>query len=132
VAPITAYHHLSLSVTDLDRSVRWYTGVLGFVVTDELEGAGFRRARLRHPDAAGLIMTLTCHADAWGEPFDERRTGLDHLAFRLPTVEDVAALGRRLAAVGAERSEVTVNDSGARLAFRDPDRIQLEVFAEGP
>jgi catechol 2,3-dioxygenase-like lactoylglutathione lyase family enzyme len=40
---------LSFSVTDLERSMRWYGDVLGAVVEAEIQGDGFRRVRLRAP-----------------------------------------------------------------------------------
>ena len=127
MAEITGYHHLSFTVTDLARSTAWYVEVLGFAVIAELEGPAFRRNRLRHP-AGGIVLTLTQHAAGSGDRFDERRTGLDHLAFQLSGPAAVEALIRRLAERGVEHSPTTP-DGGPRVFFRDPDNIQLEAFA---
>lgn len=127
MADVTGYHHLSFTVTDLARSTAWYTDVLGFVVLAELEGPVFRRNRLRHP-TGGIVLTLTQHEAGSGDRFDERRTGLDHVAFQLAGPDSVEALVRRLAERGLEHSPIS-GDGGPRVFFRDPDNIQLEAFA---
>ena len=131
MADISGYHHLGFTVTDLARSTAWYTEVLGFAVVAELEGARFRRNRLRHP-AGGIILTLTQHAAGAGDRFDERRTGLDHVAFQLASPAAVDALVRRFRDLGVEHSEHDRGDGGPRVFFRDPDNIQLEAFAPRP
>ncbi|MFP5369689.1 MAG: VOC family protein [Actinomycetes bacterium] len=128
MADISGYHHLSFTVTDLARSTAWYTDVLGFAVVTEVEGAGLRRNRLRHP-AGGIILTLTEHEAGSGDRFDERPTGLDHLAFQLGSPAAVEALVRRFRELGVEHSEHDPGGGGPRVFFRDPDNIQLEAFA---
>ena len=130
---ISGYSHLSFSVTDVAASAAWYGEVLGFAVTAELEGGRFRRTRMRHPEA-GITLTLTEHRAGAGEPFDEQRTGLDHVAFAVPTVTDIEAFKRRFEQLGVHHSDVRAvgNDGrGAAITLRDPDNIQLEVFAQG-
>ena len=129
---IAGYSHLSFSVTDLARSTEWYREVLGFSLDSEVKGNGFRRNRLRHPDAR-ITLTLTEHEAGSGDPFDERRTGMDHVAFAVPTMEDVLGFKERFEANGVEHSEIraTVSGAGGAITFRDPDNIQLEVFAAG-
>lgn len=128
---ISAFHHLSLTVTDLARSTRWYTEVLGFGLHSEVQGETFQRNRLRHPDA-GITVTLTRHDRATSEPFDETRTGLDHVAFLVPTVAEIAEWKARFEEHGVVHSEVSERPgSVATIAFRDPDNIQLEVMAIG-
>ncbi|MEJ7844212.1 MAG: VOC family protein [Acidimicrobiales bacterium] len=134
--PILGYHHLSLSVTDVDRSVAWYHQALGLETHSVVEGAGFRRTRLRSP-GAGVILTLTGHDGRSGaEPFDERRVGMDHVSFRVAGVDEVDALKRRFEELGIEHSEIKASSGGtAMITLRDPDNIQLEVFggpAPGP
>jgi catechol 2,3-dioxygenase-like lactoylglutathione lyase family enzyme len=54
---LAGYSHLSLSVTDLDKSTEWYRALLGFTLDSEVKGDGFRRNRLRHPDA-GITLEI--------------------------------------------------------------------------
>ena len=127
MAEILGFQHLSLSVNDLGRSTQWYHETLGLDVGAEFDGNGFRRARLRAPNS-GVTLTLTCHRRESGEPFDERRAGLDHVAFRVGGVEDVYELKRRFEELKVNHSEVKTSGDAATITLRDPDNIQLEVF----
>lgn len=132
---IVGYHHLSLTVTDLERSTRWYGDVLGFTVQDEgIKGASFRRTRLRHGnDTEGsIILTLTQHDDGSGDRFSEVRTGMDHVALRVRNRDDLDELLRRLDERGTGHSELKSTGPGnAMVTLRDPDNIQLELFVAG-
>ncbi len=80
-----------------------------------------------------MTLTLTCHDRGSAGFFSELRTGTDHVAFLVPTVEDVEAWRRRFDELGVTHSEIkaTATGSGALVTLRDPDNIQLEVFAPG-
>jgi len=97
-----------------------------------VKGDTFRRNRLRHPDA-GITLTLTAHDGAAGDRFDERRTGMDHVSFAVPTMEALLEFKERFAEEGVDHSEIrpTASGAGGMITFRDPDNIQLEVFAAG-
>lgn len=129
---LAGYSHLSLTVTDLDKSTRWYTELLGFSLDSDVQGDGFRRNRLRHPDA-GITLTLTAHDAGSRDRFDERRTGMDHVSFAVPSMEDLLSFQELFAERGVDYSDVkpTVSGAGGIITFRDPDNIQLEVFAAG-
>jgi glyoxylase I family protein len=127
-------HHLGFTVRDVERSADWYVEVLGFRRDGGYtapDGAR-RKVFLRH-DGLDARLGLTQHRDGAGDPFDETRVGLDHLAF---TVADRAALddwAARLDAAGVVHSAVAPANSipgAAVLVFRDPDHIQLEFFYE--
>lgn len=130
---IAGYSHLSFTVTDLDRSTGWYGEALGFTLDSRVEGEGFRRNRLRHPDA-GITLTLTQHDAGSGERFDECRTGMDHVAFAVPSSVDLHEFAERFEEMGIEHSAVkpTVSGAGGIITLRDPDNIQLEVFGGPP
>jgi glyoxylase I family protein len=128
---IRGYHHLSLSVTNLQESAQWYREVLGLEIDAEIEGVGFRRVRLRAP-GSGVTMTLTSHERQRGERFDERRAGMDHVSFDVGGIEEVNEFKRRFERLGIEHSDVKASGTGsAMITLRDPDNIQLEVFG-GP
>ena len=128
MAEVQGYHHVSLSVSDLGKSAEWYGETLGFEIDAQIEGEGFRRTRLRAP-GSGLTLTLTAHEQQTGEPFDERRAGVDHIAFNVGSAEAVQELKGRFEARGVIHSDVKKAASGsAMITLRDPDNIQLEVF----
>ena len=117
-------------MTDIGKSTEWYHQTLGLDIDAEFDGNGFRRARLRAP-GSGVTLTLTSHEQASGETFDERRTGLDHVALQVGGVEDVQELKHRFEVLGVDRSEVKEASSRATMiTLRDPDNIQLEVFGD--
>ena len=66
---------------------------------------------------------------ASGEPFNERRVGLDHLAFACATRQDLERWEARLNELGVANGGVVDAPYGSGLSFRDPDNIALEFFA---
>jgi glyoxylase I family protein len=90
----------------------------------------FRKVFLRHDDLPARI-GLTEHRAGRKDVFDETRIGLDHLSFGVTGRADLDAWVARLAAAGAEYSQIATANSipgAAVVVFRDPDSIQLEIF----
>ncbi len=126
---LAGLHHVTLSVRDLQRSAEWYVRFLGFERLRELPHEKFDRLALRHPEMP-LLLTLVSHHDGPHDTFDETRTGLDHLAFRTRSADDVEAWRTWLDSQHVLCSEVKDGAlPGSRLiTFRDPDGIQLECY----
>ena len=73
-----AITHVALTVTSLERSVLWYKGLFGSdPILDEDTGPFQRVAWL----IGGTIVRNSVPRLGQTEPFNERRPGLDHLAF---------------------------------------------------
>lgn len=125
---VLGYHHVNLSVTDLDASIGWYTKVLGLTERFRGEVDGMTKAVLAGP--GGIALGLTAHGTlASGDAFSERRTGLDHVAL---LVADAAALEQwkeRLDELGVAHSGIKPSLLGSLITLRDPDNVQLELFA---
>ncbi len=122
----TGYHHLSLTVTDLPASVAWYTDLFGLQQMMDEKHEGGRAVVLVQPDCH-LYVGLHEHDRNDGRPFDETRTGLDHVSIGVP---DRAALERwrdTLAGRSIPHSPISDQPWGSVLVFRDPDNIQLEL-----
>ncbi len=123
--------HLDLSVSDVEASAAWYEQVLGLRRVRRVDFPERTMIVLRH-DASGLVVGLNQHRGFPGEPFDERRAGLDHVGFAVGQRQDLDVWQRRLAALGVEHSPVADTDVGSALVFRDPDHIQLELWWSKP
>jgi glyoxylase I family protein len=127
--PLSGVHHVALSVSDVHGSAEWYARLLGFELLREAPQETFDRLVLRHPDTP-LLLTLVAHRDVSHDTFDETRTGLDHLAFRARSAEDVDAWRRWLETQEVRCSEVKDGalPSSRLITFRDPDGIQVECY----
>ncbi len=120
---ISRLNHAVLYVRDAEAAARWYVDVLGFQVVTSFPGAVFLRAggSDNHHD-------LGLFAVGAGAPGPERgRVGLYHLAWEVPTIEDLAGLAGTLSGAGAL---VGASDHGASksLYARDLDGNELEVM----
>lgn len=124
---INGFGHIDLTVTDLERSARWWEEVMGFQLVAQHERPGFRVWNVYHPSF--LAIGLVAHEHTATEPFDERRVGLDHLAFRVPDRTTLEAWAAHFDAIGVAHSGVKEENGGPLLTVRDPDNIQLELWA---
>jgi catechol 2,3-dioxygenase-like lactoylglutathione lyase family enzyme len=121
-------HHLALTVTDVERSVAFYTTVLNFQV---LASIGPRMLLQK----GALVLTLGHAPDhpRQDDRFDENRVGLDHLSFAAGQRADLERAVLLLEERGAAHGEIKdLSPAGLPiyvLAFRDPDNIQLELTA---
>jgi glyoxylase I family protein len=133
---IRGIHHFGLTVRDVEVSAAWYQDVLGFRREGEFRAPdGTRRKVFLRHDGLPARLALTQHRGGSQDAFDETRAGLDHLAFAVADREELHAWAARLAAAGVVHSPVTAANSipgAVVLVFRDPDNIQLELFADPP
>jgi glyoxylase I family protein len=132
---VTGFHHFSPTVSDVEASAQWYERVFGMSrlpVTFPHYGAedeGY--AVLLIDPRSGITIGLHHHEDNAGEPFQESRTGLDHIAFSVAGHDDLDAWASWLGQVDVENSgviDVTEPIPYSVVVFRDPDNIQLELF----
>lgn len=129
VPPLTGLHHLSITVADLDRSVPWYRDVLGLREVGFQQHADGRTDVLAPPDGSFVIL-LQEHKAHEGAGFSEHRPGLDHISFRVADVEALEAWRQRFDELGVGYQPIRHEAYGSVLIFRDPDRIQLELFVD--
>ncbi len=125
--PFPAITHVAVTVSDLEASEAWYTRLLGVEpVLDEDTGP------FRHIVYAlgGTLFGLHGFPDLKSnDDFDERRPGLDHVAFGCASRDELVDWADRLAELGIAHGGVVDAGYGSGLSFRDPDNIALELFA---
>jgi catechol 2,3-dioxygenase len=120
--------HVHLKVSNLDRAIAFYEGVLGFEVTQRMgDSAAFLSAGgYHHHVALNTWESLGGSAPAPGT------TGLYHFAIRYP---DRATLGDALRRLDAARISLDgASDHGVSeaLYLRDPDGNGLELYWDRP
>ncbi|MGA9312764.1 MAG: VOC family protein [Pseudonocardiaceae bacterium] len=136
--PMAGFHHFSATVTDVAASAAWYQRVLGLErIPGEFPHYGNEEGGysviLTDFDSRILIV-LEHHIKNDGQPFDETRTGLDHISIAVPSRSDLESWTEWLDSLAVPHSGVTDIDGALKysaLVFRDPDNIQLELFFMG-
>ena len=125
--------HLDLTVSDAERSARWYVDTLGLRRLRRADLKGRVMIVLMHPES-GLVIGLNQHDEQSADRFDEHRPGLDHVAFAVAERDELDRWQERLTELAVEHSPVTdsASGSGTALVFRDPDNIQLELWWTRP
>jgi glyoxylase I family protein len=130
IPALAGLHHVGITVTNLERSVRWYGEMLGLVQVMEEFYPGGRVVVMIRPGTA-VDIGLDSHERNEGEPFAPHRTGLDHLALSATTRAELDAWHAYLTAKGVECSaieDITEPLVFSLFSFKDPDGVALEIF----
>jgi catechol-2,3-dioxygenase len=136
--PMAGFHHFSATVTNVTASASWYQRVLGLErIPGEFPHYGNDKggyAVILTDFDSRILIVLEHHTKNDGQPFDETRTGLDHISIGVPSRSDLESWTEWLDSVAVPHSGVTDIDGAleySALVFRDPDNIQLELFFMG-
>jgi glyoxylase I family protein len=130
----TSIAHIRLTVSDIERSRKFYESVFGWPITLEVPDDADETTREQLWFLFGGVIYKAGDSGIGLRPgssdtFDEDRTGLDHLAFRLSSKSELEAAAQHLDDLGVAHHPI--KDIGIMyiLEFRDPDNIALELTA---
>jgi catechol 2,3-dioxygenase len=120
--------HVHLKVSDLDRALAFYSGVLGFEVSQ------------RYGDEAAFISAGGYHhhigLNTWESrgagPPPRNSTGLYHTAIRYPDRNALADALRRVVAAGIRLDGASDHGVSIALYLRDPDGNGVELYYDKP
>jgi len=120
--------HVHLKVSDLDRALAFYEGVLGFDVM------------VRHGDEAAFISAGDYHhhigLNTWESkgagPPPPRTTGLYHTAIRFPDRRNLAQAVKRVLEAGIPLDGASDHGVSEAIYLRDPDDNGVELYRDRP
>ena len=120
--------HVHLKVADLQRALRFYSGVLGLEVTQRYgDGAVFLSAGGYHHHIA-----LNTWESLGGSPPAPGTTGLYHTAIVYPTRAALAAALRRVLAAEIPLQGAADHGVSESVYLSDPDDNGVELYCDKP
>lgn len=120
--------HVHLTVSDLERSLKFYRDTLGFEVTN------------RYGDSAVFLSAGGYHhhigLNVWqGEgipPQPQGFAGLYHFAILLPSRKELAIVFKRLLESKYPIDGASDHGVSEAIYLRDPDNIGIEIYCDKP
>ncbi|MFN3721530.1 MAG: VOC family protein [Paracoccaceae bacterium] len=128
VHPETRVGHVHLKVADLDRAIAFYSGLLGFAVTQRY---GPQAAFLAAGGYHHHIGLNTWHS-AGATPPPPGHTGLYHTAFLFPHRKALAQVFKRLEKAGWPIDGAADHGVSEAIYLTDPDGNGVELYVDRP
>ena len=128
-----ALDHVNIYVRNAERAHQWYTDVFGLHTQDiaKFPDSGKMRAAFLacDPGHAHDIALFDAGAEAAGP--QPKQVGLNHVAWRMANLDDLAEVYKRLQSKGV-KVHVADHTVSIGVYFSDPDGNGLEVYYELP
>lgn len=119
-------HHTALLSSDVEQTIKFYSEVLEFPLTDIFENRDYRGSNHFFFDIGnGNLLAFFDFPDLDLGPYAEVLGGLHHIAISVEP-QRWAKLRANLDAAGVEY----LQESGTSIYFRDPDGARLELIAD--
>ena len=125
--PVGGIDHIAVVVSDMSRSLEFYTAVLGMeLIKDGRPEGGLKKSFLGTGGKTLLALTEGRNRPAAAA---DRVEGVNHIAFY---VDDIDKAGVSLREKGIRIIEEKVGQDGGTTAyhFLDPDGLELEICVE--
>jgi catechol 2,3-dioxygenase len=128
INPQVRIGHVHLKVADLERSLAFYCGVLGFEVMQRMgaDAAFLSAGRYHHH------IGLNTWDSRSGSPPPAGMTGLFHVGILYPTRAALADVLRRLMKAGVRLDGASDHGVSEALYLRDPDNNGIELCWDKP
>lgn len=123
-----SWSHAVLNVRDEKKILDFYTGTLGFNVSDRgpiVENGPNIVFMSQNKDEHHQLAIVTSRKD------EDPSNSLNHLAFRVESFDDVKALNAKLESAGVDILPLSHGNT-LSLYFNDPEGNGLEVFWDTP
>ncbi|MBP9854486.1 MAG: VOC family protein [Candidatus Omnitrophica bacterium] len=128
IHPHTSIGHVHLKVSDLERSLQFYTEVLGFDLTTRMgKSAAFLSAGGYHHHIG-----LNTWESKDGQPPPPNSTGLYHFAILMPNRQELAKAVKRLLDYKWPIDGAADHGVSEAIYLRDPDGNGIEIYADRP
>ena len=128
ISPRVTIGHVHLKVSDLERALTFYCGVLGFELMQRMgTQAAFISAGGYHHHIG-----LNTWESLGGSPPPAGTTGLFHVAILYPTRAALADALQRLISAGIKLDGASDHGVSEALYLRDPDDNGLELYRDRP
>ena len=128
IDPRVGIGHVHLKVADLERSLAFYCGVLGFQLTQRYG----RQAAFISAGGYHHHIGLNTWESAGGSPPPPGTTGLYHLAILYPDRRTLGDALRRLQRAGIALDGASDHGVSEALYLRDPDDNGVELYRDRP
>jgi catechol 2,3-dioxygenase len=128
IHPEVKIGHVHLTVADLDRSLKFYRGLLGFEITSNFgDQAVFLSAGGYHHHIG-----LNTWAGKEAVPPPQGHTGLYHFALLYPSRLELARIVKRLFEVNYKIEGASDHGVSESIYLQDPDGNGVELYADRP
>ena len=124
--PDVTLRHVGMYVTDINAVIEFYTGVLGFTVSDRGPFRGEEIAFLtRDPEEHHEIVVMS------GWPAGSFGT-INQISFRADTLADLRTTHKLLTSAGIEKIDPVDHGNALSVYFWDPEDNRLEIYIPTP
>ena len=125
--PAVSFAHIGIHVRDLECMERFYTGLLGFLVTDRGDLGAARLVFLSRDAGEHHQIALVS-----GRTGDEGQSVLNQISLRVADLAALKYFHARAPAHGAHDIHAVTHGNAVSVYFRDPEGNRIELYLDTP